>query len=222
FAIHFVLGIERNPISEFVRYDIQEYMLTKMNDIIEDQVQRFCAWGQDGPSLVSIQQARMQLCSVAQLLFPHEALKWSQQDTVEQKDSEIAAKGGGNVTLNCSLKTSDANPYVYWYSQLVGKPPQHMVSIVGGKVVKRNPDVPKRFSFTFTKSTNTDLTISKAVISDSAMYFCALKPTLMQPRWYYYENNDGNEHDYEYYFSYFRKWNQQDTMEEPNPEMAQN
>ncbi|XP_067869992.1 uncharacterized protein [Heterodontus francisci] len=117
---------------------------------------------------------------LAQLLIILSLLKWSHQDTVEQPVPEMTVEEESNVTLNCTLKTSYANPEVFWYSQLPRQPPQYVFYLYGG-MVKRNPDYTDRFSSKFDKATKvTELTISRALISDIAVYFCAMDPTLVQ------------------------------------------
>ncbi|XP_072357374.1 T cell receptor alpha chain MC.7.G5-like [Scyliorhinus torazame] len=110
----------------------------------------------------------------------HKFNEWSHQDTVEQKEPQITAKEESNVTLTFTLKTSNSNPYAYWYSQQPGKAPMYMLRFIGENV-QRNADLNDRFSSTFDKKNKTtELTISNAMMSDSAVYFCAMQPTLLQ------------------------------------------
>ncbi|XP_067869829.1 uncharacterized protein [Heterodontus francisci] len=113
------------------------------------------------------------------LLIIISLLKWSHQDTVEQPVAEITVEEGNNVTLSCTLKTTDPNPYVYWYSQQLGQPPHYMFRLIGGNV-HRNTGITVRFSATFDKAAKiTELTIGNTLISDTAVYFCAMQPTLL-------------------------------------------
>ncbi|GCC20494.1 hypothetical protein chiPu_0019055 [Chiloscyllium punctatum] len=107
--------------------------------------------------------------------------KYSYEDTVEQPIPEMTFEEGTNITITCNLKTSATNPYVYWYSQPPGQPPQYVVYRITAGMVKRNPDFSDRFSLTFDKTAKTtELAISNAFNTDSAVYFCAMSLTLAQ------------------------------------------
>ena len=120
----------------------------------------------------------LRLILIVMLLFF--LLEWSHQDKVEQLDPVIKVKEENDVTLTCALETSNSSPYVYWYSQQPGKAPVYMLHLIGENV-QRNTDLNDRVSSKFDKKNKTsELTISNTLISDSAVYFCAMKPTLLQ------------------------------------------
>uniref|UniRef100_A0A3B4VR40 Immunoglobulin V-set domain-containing protein n=1 Tax=Seriola dumerili TaxID=41447 RepID=A0A3B4VR40_SERDU len=66
---------------------------------------------------------------------------------------------------------------IFWYRQYPGKPPEFLISHTGtGKEVS---DPVSGLSFKVSEDqTRMDLNISSAAVSDSAVYYCAVKPTV--------------------------------------------
>ncbi|KAM3604390.1 uncharacterized protein V6R79_010437 [Siganus canaliculatus] len=92
------------------------------------------------------------------------------QDEVTQTGGDVTATEGDSVTLNCSYKTSYA-PTLFWYQQKPGSSPQLLISDYSG-----NKD---GFSFIHQKERKEfHLEISSAALSHSAVYYCALEPTV--------------------------------------------
>ncbi|CAK6983890.1 uncharacterized protein LOC122886672 [Scomber scombrus] len=85
---------------------------------------------------------------------------------------------GSSVTL--SYKYSQAatgSDYFYWYRQYPGKPPEFLISHYGTGNPISEP-VP-RLSFKVSEdNTQMDLQISSAAVTDSALYYCAVRPTV--------------------------------------------
>ncbi|MEQ2205109.1 hypothetical protein XENOCAPTIV_025690 [Xenoophorus captivus] len=93
------------------------------------------------------------------------------------KDEEFRSEGS-SVTLsyNYSNKIA-AGDYVFWYRQYPGKPPEFLISHLGSGQKLQNP-VPG-FSFEVSADkTQMDLLISSAALTDSAVYYCAMQPTV--------------------------------------------
>ncbi|XP_062915810.1 uncharacterized protein LOC134352456 [Mobula hypostoma] len=101
-------------------------------------------------------------------------LDWSLQDSVEQSVDAITIEEESNVTLNCTLQTSGAIPYGFWYRQRPGQRPEYLFRIIAGKV-ERNKDVTDRLNVSYDSSKKyTELSIKNATITDSATYLCAM------------------------------------------------
>lgn len=99
---------------------------------------------------------------------------------MEQSEAEMTFEEGRNVTLSCALKTSDTTPYVYWYKQRPAHSPHYLLQVLGN-IVLRNQGVTDRFSATFNKTAKmTEFMIRDPVMSDSALYICAMRRTLLQ------------------------------------------
>uniref|UniRef100_A0A9J8CQ16 Ig-like domain-containing protein n=1 Tax=Cyprinus carpio carpio TaxID=630221 RepID=A0A9J8CQ16_CYPCA len=89
---------------------------------------------------------------------------------------------GSNVTLSCSYSSAQS---LQWYRQSPGSAPQFLVLIIEGVKETETSDVDPRFSTKLRKKTQStkeikrvDLMISSAAVSDSALYYCALRPTV--------------------------------------------
>uniref|UniRef100_A0A8C9RFN3 Ig-like domain-containing protein n=1 Tax=Scleropages formosus TaxID=113540 RepID=A0A8C9RFN3_SCLFO len=101
------------------------------------------------------------------------------QDTVIQSTGDVMGYEGVSVTLNCSYTTSDINAYLFWYLQRPNQYPQYVLkrfALGGGEnAVEFN----RRFNASLDKATKTvPLTIEDVQLCDSAVYYCALRPTV--------------------------------------------
>ncbi|KAK7163326.1 hypothetical protein R3I93_007390 [Phoxinus phoxinus] len=90
------------------------------------------------------------------------------------KETLIMKKEDETVTLSCSYDTSSNYPTLYWYRQYPNEEPQYLMwkdarswSSTG------NPSDP-RFQST-TSQSSTELMINEVTLSDSALYYCALR-----------------------------------------------
>ena len=86
------------------------------------------------------------------------------------------------MTLSYRL-SRDATPGddFFWYHQHSGEPPEFLLSISGLGIIRTAESLgsDKRFSTELTKEkTGVDLKISSAAVTDSALYYCALRPTV--------------------------------------------
>ncbi len=67
---------------------------------------------------------------------------------------------------------------LHWYRQYAASPPQFLILDYYGSVTQANPPV-SGISISPRKEDNSvDLIISSAAVSDSALYYCALQPTV--------------------------------------------
>ncbi|KAI5086095.1 hypothetical protein C0J45_23483, partial [Silurus meridionalis] len=80
-----------------------------------------------------------------------------------------------NVTLSCRYKTSAKNNYVHWYRQHRKSKPEFLLIILQSGTLAS--DKPARMDAKIRKD-EVDLIISSAAVSDSALYYCALQPTV--------------------------------------------
>uniref|UniRef100_A0A3Q3EW28 Ig-like domain-containing protein n=1 Tax=Labrus bergylta TaxID=56723 RepID=A0A3Q3EW28_9LABR len=84
------------------------------------------------------------------------------EDRVIQPTEDVFASEGDTVTLDCQFETS-MTPYLFWYRQEMGSihPTDSDFSAYINKTEKR-----------------VNLEISSAALTDSAVYYCALQPTV--------------------------------------------
>ena len=84
------------------------------------------------------------------------------------------------VTLSYNYsKTADANDYLFWYRQETGKPPEFLVSITKFDSSTKISTLNNRLSANLNDGgKKLDLHISSAKVTDSALYYCAVRPTV--------------------------------------------
>ncbi len=80
------------------------------------------------------------------------------------------------MTLSCNYSGSARG--VHWYRQYAGLPPQFIILEDSGVTTPANPPVPGITINHRKGERHVDLIISPAKVSDSALYYCALQPTV--------------------------------------------
>uniref|UniRef100_A0A673JH49 T-cell receptor alpha/delta variable 30.0.1 n=1 Tax=Sinocyclocheilus rhinocerous TaxID=307959 RepID=A0A673JH49_9TELE len=87
---------------------------------------------------------------------------------------------GRSVTINCRYETSDLSPYLFWYQQKMNGIPKYMMMIFA-TTVQNDKEFEERFNANHNKtSKSVPLTIQDVSVSDSAVYYCALRPTVTE------------------------------------------
>ncbi len=100
----------------------------------------------------------------------------SAQDRVEQSSGEMTESEGDQVILMCNYTTTSTTQYLFWYKQLPNRSPTYILN-----QYTTEPDFTKRFSATLDSTSKTfPLTIQDVCVSDSAVYYCALRPTVTE------------------------------------------
>uniref|UniRef100_A0A4W6CFT3 Ig-like domain-containing protein n=1 Tax=Lates calcarifer TaxID=8187 RepID=A0A4W6CFT3_LATCA len=92
---------------------------------------------------------------------------------------DVTAAEGDTVTINCTFDLSAySNNYLYWYKQGVNDFPKYMLQRFTIGTENNAPEFPKdRFNAEI-KDKSVPLKIQKLQLSDSAVYYCALQPTV--------------------------------------------
>ncbi|TWW54163.1 uncharacterized protein LOC130520830 [Takifugu flavidus] len=93
------------------------------------------------------------------------------EDKVMQPPEDVVAAEGDTVTLDCTFQTSDTFPNLYWYKQENNKFPKLLLQ------AKQKASDPQRISALINKK-SAPLKIQELQLSDSAVYYCALRPTV--------------------------------------------
>uniref|UniRef100_A0A671SU13 Ig-like domain-containing protein n=1 Tax=Sinocyclocheilus anshuiensis TaxID=1608454 RepID=A0A671SU13_9TELE len=85
---------------------------------------------------------------------------------------------GATVTINCTYQTAFTNPTLFWYQQKVSGIPKYMLNKFS-KSGNSEEEFKDRFHANLSK-TSVPLTIQDVRVSDSAVYYCALQPTVTE------------------------------------------
>ncbi|XDV27560.1 hypothetical protein PO909_031064 [Leuciscus waleckii] len=99
-------------------------------------------------------------------------------EVITPKSERVFALEGDNVTLSCNYSGSVRG--VHWYRQYTGSPPQFLILEYSGVTTEAIPPVPRVTINHRKEQSHVDLEISSATVSDSALYYCALEPTVQE------------------------------------------
>ncbi|KAK3505845.1 hypothetical protein QTP70_019504 [Hemibagrus guttatus] len=97
----------------------------------------------------------------------------SMADSIKPLFTHKAVDEGDDVTLSCSYSGTVRN--LQWYRQYPKSKPDFLLYILENGDL--SPNIPPRMSAKV-KDKQVDLIISSAAVSDSALYYCALQPTV--------------------------------------------
>ncbi|TWW73180.1 T-cell receptor alpha chain V region RL-5 [Takifugu flavidus] len=101
------------------------------------------------------------------------------EDKVMQPPEDVVAAEGDTVTLDCTFQTSYTNPSLFWYKQDGTSGPQFILSRFTIGKGKTEDEFKERFSSTLNPTMKSaPLKIQELQLSDSAVYYCALRPTV--------------------------------------------
>uniref|UniRef100_A0A8K9XEQ4 Ig-like domain-containing protein n=1 Tax=Oncorhynchus mykiss TaxID=8022 RepID=A0A8K9XEQ4_ONCMY len=101
------------------------------------------------------------------------------EEAVDQQSGHVTALEGGLVTLSCNYTTSSPSSNLFWYVQLPRDSPQYVLRRDRYSEGSNSDEFKKRFDsrLNFTSS-SVPLMIQRLQLSDSAVYYCALRPTV--------------------------------------------
>ncbi|XP_072560112.1 uncharacterized protein [Paramormyrops kingsleyae] len=111
--------------------------------------------------------AMMLLCSF--LLFA------ALMDTTTSFTKKMYAVEGENITLSCNYSSS--GDYIQWYRQYPRSAPEFLISVTEYSP-KTNHPVFRLSAEPNKDNKRVDLELSSAEVTDSAVYYCALRPTV--------------------------------------------
>ncbi|KAI3374109.1 hypothetical protein L3Q82_005922 [Scortum barcoo] len=101
------------------------------------------------------------------------------EDGITANSAEVFSSEARSVTLSCTYSVKADN--LQWYRQDPGSAPQFLLLITDTKepsVVEAKPPHPRLTAKLNEERNQVYLQISSAAVTDSAVYYCALKPTV--------------------------------------------
>uniref|UniRef100_A0A667WVT5 Ig-like domain-containing protein n=1 Tax=Myripristis murdjan TaxID=586833 RepID=A0A667WVT5_9TELE len=117
-------------------------------------------------------------------------------DDISPVQDEVSGTEGQSVTLTCSYQTSYREIYLHWYRHQSDQTPQFILY----KGAKGYTESLKSDSGISTKLSEdkrgVDLEISSAAVTHSALYYCAVKPTVTGNTQSLYKNLTANSRSY--------------------------
>ncbi|TKS79262.1 T-cell receptor alpha chain V region RL-5 [Collichthys lucidus] len=101
------------------------------------------------------------------------------QDRVIQPPGDVNATEGDTVTLHCKFQTSATFSYLFWYKQEVNDVPKFILQRLNQSRPAESLKSDTKFSTKLSEEKKrVDLKIQKLQLSDSAVYYCAVRPTV--------------------------------------------
>ncbi|KAL7386405.1 hypothetical protein ABVT39_007883 [Epinephelus coioides] len=103
----------------------------------------------------------------------------AQKDNVLQPKGDVTAAEGEALTLGCQYDSSSLSVSLFWYKQDGNNSPKFILSRFKGDDGNTPDESRERFSSTLNSTfRSVPLKIQKLQLSDSAVYYCALQPTV--------------------------------------------
>uniref|UniRef100_A0A8C2HKA6 T-cell receptor alpha/delta variable 19.0 n=1 Tax=Cyprinus carpio TaxID=7962 RepID=A0A8C2HKA6_CYPCA len=99
------------------------------------------------------------------------------ESPITSDQTEVFDEEGANLTLSCSYSTAIS---LHWYRQYPRSAPENLLLIfqTSGRV-QSTENLDSRVSARLNEKKNrVDLIISSVKVTDSALYYCALEPTV--------------------------------------------
>ncbi|XP_048035829.1 T cell receptor alpha chain MC.7.G5-like [Megalobrama amblycephala] len=140
-------------------------------------------------------------------LFTLFILECRSEDTVDQPDKHVTEAEGRSVTLQCKYKTDSVQEDLFWYIQRANDFPKYILrrSKYGGE---NGTEFQERFHSELS-SNSVPLKIKDLRVSDSAVYYCALRPTVTGNTSDLYKNNERRERS-----AYYKRCKSQDKVDQ--------
>ncbi|KAL7879713.1 hypothetical protein SRHO_G00020090 [Serrasalmus rhombeus] len=95
-------------------------------------------------------------------------------DRIGPDDQDVSGKEGEHVKLKCSYETSGEYVLLYWYRQYPNRAVQYLLRKAARKQGYGSDTTEHRFE-SITSWSSTDLTVRELRLSDTALYYCALR-----------------------------------------------
>uniref|UniRef100_A0A674BFJ0 Ig-like domain-containing protein n=1 Tax=Salmo trutta TaxID=8032 RepID=A0A674BFJ0_SALTR len=100
-------------------------------------------------------------------------------DSVTPDKEEYTPTEGSSVSLSWTYETSSSISYLYWYQQYPNHAPEYLLFNLTFGAGETATEFKERFHARLNVTAKSvPLTIQRVQLSDSAVYYCALRPTV--------------------------------------------
>uniref|UniRef100_A0A8C2EUF2 Ig-like domain-containing protein n=1 Tax=Cyprinus carpio TaxID=7962 RepID=A0A8C2EUF2_CYPCA len=99
------------------------------------------------------------------------------EETVSQPERHQTELEGNSVTLNCKYSSASTAPDLFWYIQRANDILKYILRRDKFETGETDTEFQERFHSKLS-SDSVPLTIQDVRVSDSAVYYCALRPTV--------------------------------------------
>uniref|UniRef100_A0A8C5N6X2 Ig-like domain-containing protein n=1 Tax=Gouania willdenowi TaxID=441366 RepID=A0A8C5N6X2_GOUWI len=99
------------------------------------------------------------------------------EEKVTQPPGDVILTQGQTATLKCTFSTTSSDPYLFWYKQEVNSYPKFILTRSRYSADNSPEFVKDRFDAEL-KDSSVPLKIQDLHVCDSAVYYCALRPTV--------------------------------------------
>ncbi|XP_041965952.1 uncharacterized protein LOC121723859 [Alosa sapidissima] len=132
----------------------------------------------------------MTMCSLLLLLFT--LIGDSFQDDITPASTELLVSEGETASLSCNYNVSVSVNNLQWYRQNPGSKPEFIIMLYEYRdnELESAPLHPRASGKVNKGSKQVHLNISSAEVSDSAVYYCALEPTVTGTLTSLYKNSN--------------------------------
>uniref|UniRef100_A0A4W4EZL1 T-cell receptor alpha/delta variable 17.0 n=1 Tax=Electrophorus electricus TaxID=8005 RepID=A0A4W4EZL1_ELEEL len=109
-------------------------------------------------------------------------------DSITSLSSAVSFKEDQTVTLSCNYSNTGTMNNLQWYRQYFNSGPQFIILVTEYGQNQTADSDPRLSAHAHESVKRLDLKISSAAVSDSALYYCALQPTVTGKHHSLYKN----------------------------------
>ncbi|XP_035277643.1 uncharacterized protein LOC118229625 [Anguilla anguilla] len=110
------------------------------------------------------------------------------EDSIMAINNTVHALGESNVALSCTYSSTASAKYLHWYRQYPSSKPEFLVLVVDASGTEPKKRAGRFYAKVDKENSRVDLEISSAEVTDSALYYCALQPTVTGNPFTLYKN----------------------------------